>query len=185
MRIDIIAVVPDLMNSFFEHSIIKNARQKGLLEVNIIPLRAYGKGNYNQIDDYQYGGHAGMVLMPEPLAECIDDLLKETSYDEIIYLTPDGKTFDQRMANTLSLKGNILFICGHYKGIDQRIRDIYVTLEISVGAPPVYTRPADFRGHLVPDVLTSGHEMKIKEWQSQQAFEQTKRLRPDLFEKWE
>jgi len=227
MRIDIIAVVPDLMNSFFEHSILKNARQKGLLEVNIIPLRAYGRGNYNQIDDYQYGGHAGMVLMPEPLAECIDDLLKETTYDEIIYLTPDGKTFDQRMANTLSLKGDLLFICGHYKGIDQRIRDIYVTLEISVGdfvlsggetaaiilvdaigrlipgvindetsaltdsfqddllAPPVYTRPADFRGHLVPDVLTSGHEMKIKEWQSQQAFEKTKRLRPDLFEKWE
>lgn len=226
MRIDIIAVIPDLMTSFFDNSIVKNARQKGHLEINVIDLRNYGKGGYRQIDDYQYGGHAGMVLMPEPLAECIDQLQSEVKYDEIIYLTPDGKTLDQRMANRLSLQGNILLICGHYKGIDQRIRDLYVTMEISIGdyvlsggetaaivlvdaigrlipgvigdetsalsdtfqddllAPPVYTRPAEFKGLAVPEVLLSGHEKNIKEWHSQMSFEKTKQLRPDLFEKW-
>lgn len=227
MKIDIIAVIPDLMTSFFDNSIVKNARKKGLLEINVIDLRKYGLGRYKQIDDYQYGGQAGMVLMPEPLSSCIDELQSHTRYDEIIYLTPDGTTFNQKTANKLSLYKNLLLICGHYKGIDQRIRDLYVTMEISIGdyvlsggetaaivvvdalgrlipgvisdetsalsdtfqddllAPPVYTRPAEFRNMKVPDVLVSGHEKNIKEWQSQQSFEKTRRLRPDLYRKWE
>ncbi len=227
MKIDIIAVIPDLMTSFFENSIIKNARTKGHLTINVIDLRKYGLGNYKQIDDYQYGGQAGMVLMPEPLSICIEELRASTNYDEIIYLTPDGTTLNQKISNKLSLRENILIICGHYKGIDQRIRDMYVTMEISIGdyvlsggetaamvlvdtvgrlipgvisdetsalsdsfqddllAPPVYTRPAEFKGMKVPDILLSGHEKNIREWQEQQAFEKTKRLRPDLFRKWE
>lgn len=226
MRIDIIAVIPELMTSFFDNSIVKNARTKKLLEINVISLREFGKGNYKQIDDYQYGGHSGMVLMPEPLSECIEQQLAKVHYDAIIYLTPEGTTLNQSLANHLSLKGNILLICGHYKGIDQRIRDMYVTMEISVGdyvlsggetaaivlvdaigrlipgvlndetsalsdsfqddllAPPVYTRPAEFKGLRVPDVLLSGHEANIREWQMQQAFEKTERLRPDLIKKW-
>ncbi|MBP7478075.1 MAG: tRNA (guanosine(37)-N1)-methyltransferase TrmD, partial [Chitinophagales bacterium] len=188
MRIDIISIVPKLLESPFDHSIMKRAREKGLLEVNVIDLRPYGIGKHQQTDDYQFGGGAGMVMMCEPLASCIDDLKSKTDYDEIIYLSPDGELLNQSICNQLSLKGNLLLICGHYKGIDQRIRDIYVTREISIGqyvisggelaaailvdaigriipgvlnnetsaltdsfqdnmlAPPVYTRPADFRG---------------------------------------
>ena len=227
MRIDIIAVIPDLMVSFFNNSIVKNARTKGLLNINIFDLRDYGLGNYKQIDDYPYGGQSGMVLMPEPLSRCIEELSSNTPYEEVIYLTPDGETFNQKAANTLSLKENILIICGHNKGIDQRIRDMYVTREISIGdyvlsggetaamvlvdaigrlipgvisdetsalsdtfqddllSAPIYTRPAEFKGHKVPDILLSGHEKNIKEWQTQQMFEKTKRLRPDLYSKWQ
>jgi len=227
MRIDIIAVIPDLMVSFFNNSIVKNARTKGLLNINIFDLRDYGLGNYKQIDDYPYGGQSGMVLMPEPLSRCIEELSSNTPYEEVIYLTPDGETFNQKAANSLSLKENILIICGHYKGIDQRIRDMYVTREISIGdyvlsggetaaivlvdaigrlipgvisdetsalsdtfqddllSAPIYTRPVEFKGHKVPDILLSGHEKNIKEWQTQQMFEKTKRLRPDLYSKWQ
>lgn len=206
---------------------MKNARTKGLLNINIFDLRDYGLGNYKQIDDYPYGGQSGMVLMPEPLSRCIEELSSNTPYEEVIYLTPDGETFNQKAANSLSLKENILIICGHYKGIDQRIRDMYVTREISIGdyvlsggetaaivlvdaigrlipgvisdetsalsdtfqddllSAPIYTRPVEFKGHKVPDILLSGHEKNIKEWQTQQMFEKTKRLRPDLYSKWQ
>lgn len=206
MRIDIISIVPKLLESPFDHSIMKRAREKGLLEVNVIDLRPYGIGKHQQTDDYQFGGGAGMVMMCEPLAHCIDDLKSKTDYDEIIYLSPDGELLNQSICNQLSLKGNLLLICGHYKGIDQRIRDIYVTREISIGqyvisggelaaailvdaigriipgvlnnetsaltdsfqdnmlAPPVYTRPADFRGHKVPEVLLNGNEAAINQW---------------------
>lgn len=206
MRIDIISIVPKLLESPFDHSIMKRAREKGLLEVNVIDLRPYGIGKHQQTDDYQFGGGAGMVMMCEPLASCIDDLKSKTDYDEIIYLSPDGELLNQSICNQLSLKGNLLLICGHYKGIDQRIRDIYVTREISIGqyvisggelaaailvdaigriipgvlnnetsaltdsfqdnmlAPPVYTRPADFRGHKVPEVLLNGNEAAINQW---------------------
>ncbi len=224
MRIDIISCVPDLMTSFFGHSIIKRAQDKDLLNVITHDLRKYGIGNYRQIDDYQYGGGAGMVLKPEPLGQMIDELNETRSYDEIIYLTPDGETLNQSMANGLSLQKNIMIIAGHYKGIDQRIRDLYVTKEISVGdyvlsggesaaiilvdtigrlipgvlndetsaltdsfqdnllAPPVYTRPAEYKGMHVPEVLLSGHDAKIDEWRLDQAIERTKQRRPDLLE---
>ncbi len=224
MQVDIITVVPDLLQSPFAHSMMKRAIDKGHLQVNIINLRDYSLNNYNQVDDYQYGGGAGMVLMVEPLSKCIEELKDKTNYDEIIFLTPDGPTYNQAMANALSLKGNLLFICGHYKGIDQRIRDKYVTMEISVGdyvltggelataivvdsivrlipgvlgneesalfdshqdgllAPPVYTRPAEYDGMKVPDVLLSGHFEKIDEWRMKQALEKTKSLRPDLLD---
>ena len=222
MKIDIITVLPELLESPLNHSIMKRAQEKGLLQVNLIPLRKYGLGKSLQLDDYAFGGGAGMVMMPEPLANCIDSLQRETSYDEVIYLSPDGQTFNQSMANMLSLKGNLLLICGHYKGIDQRIRDHYVTKEISVGdfvlsggeiaaalmvdaigrlipgvlsdetsalfdsfqdnllAPPVYTRPADFRGWKVPDVLLSGDPKKVDEWRYEQSLSRTQQRRPDL-----
>ena len=224
MQVDIVTVVPELLESPFAHSMMKRAIDKGHLVVNIINLRDYSLNNYNQVDDYQYGGGAGMVLMVEPLSKCIEELKSKTNYDEIIFLTPDGPTYSQSMANALSLKGNLLFICGHYKGIDQRIRDKYVTMEISVGdyvltggelataivvdsivrlipgvlgneesalfdshqdnllAPPVYTRPAEYDGMKVPDVLRSGHFEKIEEWRMEQAIKKTKSLRPDLLE---
>jgi len=222
LRIDIITVQPGLLESPFNHSIMKRAIDRGLLTVGVYDLRPYGLGKHKQVDDYQYGGGAGMVMMCEPLANCIDALQEQRAYDEIIYLTPDGPTFNQKMANQLSLKGSLLLICGHYKGIDQRIRDMYVTMEISIGdyvlsggelaaavlvdsigrlipgvlndessaltdsfqddllAPPVYTRPADFRGHKIPEVLLSGHDAKIEEWRHDQAIERTKERRPDL-----
>ncbi|MBK9271672.1 MAG: tRNA (guanosine(37)-N1)-methyltransferase TrmD [Saprospiraceae bacterium] len=222
MRIDIISVVPELLHSPFSHSILKRSREKNLLEVNLIDLRVFGSGNYKQVDDYAFGGGAGMVLMAEPLANCIESLTSVTSYDEVIYLTPDGTTLHQKIANQLSLKENLLLICGHYKGIDQRIRDLYVTQEISIGdyvlsggelaaavlvdsigrlipgvlndetsaltdsfqdqllAPPVYTRPAEFKGLKVPDVLLSGHEAKIAEWRFEESIKRTKERRPDL-----
>jgi tRNA (guanine37-N1)-methyltransferase len=224
MKIDIITALPELLESPLSHSIMKRAREKALLEVNIHNLREYGKGKHRQIDDYQFGGGAGMVMMIEPLVNCIEDLQKECTYDEIIYMTPDGQTFNQSTANSLSLKKNLLIICGHYKGIDERIREHFITMEISIGdfvlsggelpaailvdaigrllpgvlgdetsalfdsfqddllAPPVYTRPADFRGWKVPDVLLSGHEAKIEEWRYEQALRRTRERRPDLLE---
>jgi tRNA (guanine37-N1)-methyltransferase len=222
MRIDIITVIPELLESPLSHSIMKRARDKGLLEVHLHHLRKWAVNEYGQIDDYQYGGGAGMVMMPEPLANAIEALSKETSFDEIIYMTPDGITFNQGMANQLSMKQNLLIICGHYKGIDQRIRDQFVTKEISIGdyvlsggelaaavvvdaigrllpgvlndetsalfdsfqdnllAPPVYTRPADFRGWKVPEILLSGDLKKIEEWRYEQAVQRTEERKPDL-----
>jgi len=224
MRIDIISVLPELLESPFSHSILKRAKDKGLLEVHVHPLRKWAVNEYGQVDDYQYGGGAGMVMMCEPLANAIDELSKNQTYDEIIYMTPDGKAFNQGIANQLSLKNNLLIICGHYKGIDERIRENYVTMEISIGdyvlsggelaaavvtdaigrlipgvlndetsalfdsfqdnllAPPVYTRPADFRGWKVPDILLSGDLKKIEEWRYEQSLHRTKVRRPDLSE---
>ncbi len=223
MRIDILAVIPELLSGPFEHSIVKRAREKGLFEVNVFDLKTFGLGKHRQIDDYQYGGGAGMVLRPEPLAQAIRTLSEEAGgYDAIIYLTPDGQTFDQKMANRLSLKNKLLLVCGHYKGIDQRIRDRFITMEISVGdfvlsggeiaaivltdaigrlipgvlndessaltdsfqdgllAPPVYTRPAEFEGLKVPDILLSGHKAKIEQWRHEQSIAKTQERRPDL-----
>ena len=222
MRIDVISVLPELLESPLSHSIMKRAQQKGLLEVHTHSLRQWAVNDYGQIDDYQYGGGAGMVMMCEPLARALDQLMGERSYDEIIYLTPDGQTLNQQKANRLSLGNNLLLICGHYKGIDERIREHYVTLELSIGdyvlsggelaaavlidavgrlipgvlndetsalsdsfqdnllSPPVYTRPADFRGWKVPDILLSGDPKKIDDWRHEQALKRTEERRPDL-----
>jgi tRNA (guanine37-N1)-methyltransferase len=222
LHIHILSVVPELLQSPLSHSIMKRAQDKGLLNVQVHHLRKWAVNEYGQVDDYQYGGGAGMVMMPEPLANAIDELGKEKPFDEIIFLTPDGETLTQKIANSLSLKGNILLICGHYKGIDQRIREKYVTKEISIGdyvlsggelaaavlvdavgrlipgvlndetsaltdsfqdnllAPPVYTRPAEWRGMKVPDILLSGHTVKIDEWRHEQAVQRTQERRPDL-----
>lgn len=222
MRIDIITLLPELIKSPFEASILKRAIQKGLVEVHMHDLRRYGLNKYNQVDDYQYGGGAGMVMMIEPLDQLISELKAKHSYDEIIYMTPDGETLNQGIANHLSLKENIIIICGHYKGVDQRVRDLYVTREISIGdyvlsggelgaavlcdalirlipgvisdetsaltdsfqdgllAPPVYTRPADYKGHKVPEILLSGNAPAIDQWREDQAYERTKKRRPDL-----
>ncbi len=224
MNIDIITVVPDLLESPFSHSIMKRAREKGLLTVNTYNLRKWAINKHMQVDDYQFGGGAGMVMMPEPLANAIDELQKDKKYDEIIFMTPDGKSFNQQSANRLSMKENLLIICGHYKGIDERIRQKYVTMEISIGdyvlsggelaaavvvdaigrlipgvlgdetsalfdsfqdnllAPPVYTRPADFRGDKVPPVLIQGDPKKVEEWRHEQSLLRTKERRPDLLE---
>ncbi|GFD79341.1 tRNA (guanine-N(1)-)-methyltransferase [Tenacibaculum sp. KUL118] len=224
MRIDIITVEPDLIKSPFENSMMKRAIDKGLAEVHFHNLREYGFGNYRQIDDYQFGGGAGMVLMIEPIAKCIEKLQSERTYDEIIYMTPDAKTLNQATANTLSLKENIIILTGHYKGVDQRVRDKYVTKEISIGdyvltggelaaavlcdavirliprvlgdetsaltdsfqdnllSPPVYTRPSEYEGMKVPEVLLSGNFPKIEEWRSEQAYKRTKEIRPDLLD---
>ena len=222
MRIDIITVVPDLLTSPFSHSIMKRAQAKGLLDVQVHNLRDYTPYKQAQVDDYQFGGGAGMVMMPEPLAVLIEKLQGERKYDEVIYMTPDGKQFDQKAANTLSLRENIMIICGHYKGIDDRIREHFVTMEISIGdyvlsggelaaavvvdaigrlipgvlndetsalfdsyqdgllAPPVYTRPADFRGWKVPDVLLSGDPKLVDAWRLEQSMKRTAERRPDL-----
>ena len=222
MKIDIITVLPELLESPLNHSIMKRARDKGLLEVNTHNLRKWALNNYGQVDDYQYGGGAGMVMMCEPLANAIESLSKNIKYDEIIYLTPDGELFNQKTANQLSLKENLLMICGHYKGIDQRIRDHFVTKEISIGdyvlsggelaaaivvdsigrlipgvlndetsalfdsfqddllAPPVYTRPFDFRGWIVPEELLSGNPETINEWRYKQSIYLTQLKRPQL-----
>jgi len=222
MRIDIISVVPDLLKSPFEASIMKRAIEKGHVEVRFHNLRDYSNNKYKQVDDYQYGGGAGMVLMPEPIDKCLSKLKSQRVYEEVIYLTPDGQTFDQKMANGLSLKKNLIFLCGHYKGIDQRIREMHITKEISIGdyvlsggeiaaivlsdalirlipgvlndetsaltdsfqdnllAPPIYTRPSEYKGHKVPDVLLSGHKKKIEEWREDQSLKLTKEKRPDL-----
>ncbi|MBS1619292.1 MAG: tRNA (guanosine(37)-N1)-methyltransferase TrmD [Bacteroidetes bacterium] len=224
MRIDIISIIPDLLTSPLSHSILKRAQTKGLLEVNVVSLREYGLGTYKKVDDYQFGGGAGLVMMCEPIAACIDELKSQRDYDEIIYMTPDGETLNQRMANSLSLRGNLIILCGHYKGIDERLRQLYITKEISIGdyvlsggelgaavlvdaigrlipgvlndetsaltdsfqdgllSPPVYTRPEDFRGMKVPDILLSGHEKKIADWRHDQALERTKTRRPDLLD---
>jgi tRNA (guanine37-N1)-methyltransferase len=222
MNIHIISVVPDLLESPFTHSIMKRAADKGLLTVTVHHLRKWAVNEYGMVDDYQFGGGAGMVMMCEPLVKAIEELNAQHHFDEIIYLTPDGKKFDQGMANHLSLKNNLLFICGHYKGIDQRVRDHWITMEVSIGdfvlsggelgaavmvdaigrlipgvlndetsalfdsfqdnllAPPVYTRPEDFRGLKVPDVLMSGNHKKIEEWRHEQAVRRTEERRPDL-----
>ncbi|MFT3676484.1 MAG: tRNA (guanosine(37)-N1)-methyltransferase TrmD [Chitinophagaceae bacterium] len=224
MRIDILSVLPELLKSPFEHSIMKRAQDKGLLEVVTHHLRDWAVNEYGQIDDYQYGGGAGMVMMCEPLANAIDQLSAQRTYDEIIYLTPDGERLNQSIANQLSLKNNLLLICGHYKGIDERIREHYVTRELSIGdyvlsggelpaailvdaigrllpgvlndetsalfdsfqdnllAPPVYTRPVDFRGWRVPDILMSGDHRKIEDWRHDQSVARTKERRPDLLD---
>jgi tRNA (guanine37-N1)-methyltransferase len=224
MKIDIITVVPDLLDSPFAHSIMKRARDKGLLEVNCINLRNYAINERGQVDDYQFGGGAGMVLMAEPVVNAIEHLQRTTVYDEVIYLTPDGHLFNQKMANNLSLKTNLLLLCGHYKGIDQRIRDHFVTMEVSIGdyvlsggelgaavmvdaigrllpgvlndetsalfdsfqdnllAPPVYSRPEEFRNWKVPDVLLSGNHKLIEEWRHEQSVQRTKERRPGLGE---
>jgi tRNA (guanine37-N1)-methyltransferase len=224
VRIDIITLLPELLQSPLNHSIMQRAKERGLLEVHLHQLRDYAINKHGQVDDMQYGGGAGMVMMCEPLAKVLDELKLQRNYDEIIFLTPDGKTFQQKMANRLSLFENIILICGHYKGIDQRIRDLYVTLEISIGdyvlsggelaaavlvdsigrlipgvlndetsaltdshqdgllAPPVYTRPATFRGLAVPEVLLSGHFKNIEDWRHEQALLRTQTRRPDLME---
>ena len=222
MRIDIITAVPDLLDSLLGHSIVKRAVEKKLFELQIHSLREEGLGKYRQIDDYPYGGAAGMVLMAEPLDRMLTKLSEQRTYDAIIYLTPDGELWTQNAANQLSLKGNIVMICGHYKGIDQRIRDLWVTHEISIGdfvlsggeiaaavltdsvvrllpgvlgdmesalsdsfqdsllAPPVYTRPAEFKGLKVPEVLMSGNFKAIESWNEEEAIKRTKERRPDL-----
>jgi tRNA (guanine37-N1)-methyltransferase len=225
MRIDIVSCQPGLVEGFLSQSIVKNAMEAGKVTIKMHDIRTYGIGNYRQIDDYQYGGGAGMVLMAEPLAKLIRDLQARHTYDEIIYMTPDGETFQQKIANRLSLKNGIMIICGHYKGIDQRIRDMFVTMEISIGdyvlsggeiaaavvtdaivrlipgvindetsaltdsfqdnllAPPVYTRPADFEGHKVPEILLSGNDKLIQEWRLEKSIERTQERRPDLLDK--
>ena len=224
MRIDIITVVPELLESPFNHSIMKRAQAKGLLDVRVHNLRDHTPYKHGQVDDYQFGGGAGMVMMPEPLAVLLDLLLAERKYDEVIYMTPDGTLFDQKTANRLSLYENLIIICGHYKGIDERIREHYITMEISIGdyvlsggelaaavvvdavgrllpgvlndetsalfdsfqdgllAPPVYTRPADFRGWTVPDVLLCGDPKKIEAWRHEQSLKRTAERRPGLLE---
>jgi tRNA (guanine37-N1)-methyltransferase len=222
MRIDIISVVPELLSSFFSHSILKRATEKNLLQFNLHQLRDFTNYKHGQVDDYQFGGGAGLVLMCEPLVNAIEALQKEITYDEIIYLTPDGESFNQKKANALSLKNNLLIICGHYKGIDQRVRDHFITMEISIGdyvlsggelgaavladaigrlvpgvlnnetsalmdsfqddllAPPVYTRPENFRGYEVPPVLMSGNHSKIEDWRHEETLKNTMLKRPDL-----
>jgi len=224
MRIDIITVLPELLESPLNHSIMKRAQSKGLLEVHLHNLRKWAVNEYGQVDDYQYGGGAGMVMMCEPLAQAIEELSANRKYDDIIYLTPDGNTFDQKIANELSLKEYILIICGHYKGIDERIREHFITKEISIGdyvlsggelaaavlvdsigrlipgvlndetsalfdsfqdnllAPPVYTRPADFRGWKIPDILLSGDPKKIEQWRHEQAIKRTQERRPGMMD---
>ena len=222
MRFDIISVVPDLLISPFNHSILKRAQSRQLIQVYVHDLRQYTPYKHGQVDDYQFGGGAGMVIMPEPLATILDKLKAERTYDEIIFMTPDGINFKQSIANQLSLKENLIIICGHYKGIDQRIREQYVTMELSIGdyvlsggelaaavvvdalgrlipgvlndetsalsdsfqddllAPPVYTRPANFRGINVPDVLLCGDPKKIDQWRHEQSVARTQQRRPDL-----
>jgi len=224
MRFDIITVLPALLESPFAHSILQRAQKKGIAEIVVHNLRDYATNKQKSVDDYQYGGGSGMVMSIEPFAACIEKLQAERTYDEIIFMSPDGVTLNQSTANELSIKKNIIILCGHYKGIDQRIRDIFVTREISVGDyvlsggelpaaivvdavvrlipgvlndetsalsdsfqgelldAPVYTRPVDWRGHKVPDVLLSGHEAKVNEWRHEQALERTKQRRPDLLE---
>lgn len=224
MRIDIITVLPELLRSPFEASILMRAIDKGLVSVHTHNLRDYASNSYKQVDDYQFGGGAGMVMMIEPIDKCISALKEERDYDEVIYMTPDGLTFNQGVANELSLKENIIILCGHYKGVDQRVRDHFITREISVGdfvlsggelaaavvcdavirlipgvlgnetsaltdsfqddllAPPIYTRPAEYKGWKVPDVLMSGHTANIEKWREEEALKNTAKKRPDLLE---
>jgi len=224
MRIDIITVSPELIKSPFEYSIIKRAIDKGLVEVHFHNLRDYAINDYGKIDDTPFGGGAGMVLMIEPIEKCISKLKSERNYDEVIYTTPDAKVLNQQTANTLSLAENIIILTGHYKGVDQRVRDLFITKEISIGdyvlsggelaaavicdsiirlipgvigdemsaltdsfqdnllAPEVYTRPADYKGKKVPEVLTSGNFKKIDEWREENALKRTKNIRPDLLD---
>ncbi|MBF1080453.1 MAG: tRNA (guanosine(37)-N1)-methyltransferase TrmD [Prevotellaceae bacterium] len=225
MRIDIITVLPEMLEGFINESIIARARKKGLVEIHLHNLRDYTLDKWRRVDDYPYGGFAGMVMQCEPIDRCISALKAERNYDDVIYVSPDGEKFDQRMANNMSLQGNLIILCGHYKGIDQRVRDHMITREISVGdfvltggelaaalitdavvrlipgaisddqsalsdcfqddllAAPIYTRPANYKGWTVPEILLSGNEAKIKQWEMDQAMERTQRLRPDLLKK--
>ncbi|KUG10353.1 tRNA (guanosine(37)-N1)-methyltransferase TrmD [Elizabethkingia miricola] len=225
MRIDIISVLPELMESPFKASILKRAMQKEIAEVHFHHLREWGFGKHRQIDDEPYGGGAGMVMMVEPIDNCISSLKAERNYDEVIYLTPDGETLNQKIANTLSIQENLIFLCGHYKGIDQRVRELHVTKEISIGdyvltggelaacvladsvirlipgvlndeqsaltdsfqddllSPPIYTRPEEYKGLKVPDVLLSGHTQNIEDWRYDEAVRITQEKRPDLLNK--
>ena len=222
MRIDIITCLPNLLESPFSDSILKRAITKGLVEVNIHDLRQYATDKHRTTDDYAYGGGAGMVMLIEPIDRCINQLRSERHYDEVIYMSPDGEVFDQKIANTLSMKNNLIMLCGHYKGVDERVREHLITREISIGSyvlsggelaaavvsdaiirlipgvlndetsaltdsfqdgmisPPVYTRPADYKGWKVPDVLLSGHQAKIDAWRQEQSENRTKLKRPDL-----
>ena len=203
MRIDIITVLPEMLEGFVHESILARAEKKGLAEIRLHNLRDYTLDKWRRVDDYPYGGSAGMVMQCEPIDRCITALKAERDYDEVIFTSPDGERFDQHMANELSLKGNLIILAGHYKGIDQRVRDHLITKEISIGdfvltggelvasalsdcfqddilAAPIYTRPADYKGWKVPEILLSGNEAKIREWEFEQAMERTRRLRPDL-----
>lgn len=222
MRIDILTVVPELLESPLNHSIVGRARKKNIVEIYVHNLREYGKGKYRQVDDYSFGGDAGMVMMVEPIFKAIEKLKSERDYDEVIYMSPDGEIMSQGMSNELSCKENLIILCGHYKGIDQRVRDHLITREVSCGdyvlsggelpaailtdsivrlipgaisdeqsalsdsfqdnllSPPIYTRPAEFNGWKVPDILLCGDPKKIKAWQDEQAIERTRRLRPEL-----
>ena len=222
MRIDIITVLPEMLEGFINESILARAQKKDLAEIHLHNLRDYSTNKWRRVDDYPYGGFAGMVMQCEPIDRCISQLKAERDYDEVIFTSPDGEQFDQHVANDLSMKGNIIILCGHYKGIDQRVRDHLITREISIGdyvltggelaaavmadaivrivpgvigdeqsalsdcfqddmlSAPIYTRPADYKGWKVPDILLSGNEAKIKNWEMEQAMERTKRLRPDL-----
>jgi len=222
MRIDIITLFPEMFVGPFDHSIVKRAKTKGLLEIHLHNLRDFATDKHRRVDDYPFGGEAGMVLMIDPIVNCIEHLSKERTYDEIIFTTPDGKIFDQKEANTLSLKQNIIILCGHYKGVDQRVREHFITKEFSIGdfvlsggempamliadaiarlipgvigdetsalsdsfqngllSYPIYTRPAEFRGWKVPEILMSGHDAKIAEWKQEQAIQRTAERRPEL-----
>ena len=222
MRIDIITVLPEMLEGFFNESILARAQKKGLAEIHLHNLRDYTLDKWKRVDDYPYGGSAGMVMQCEPIDRCIAALKAERDYDDVIYVSPDGETFNQKIANEMSMQGNLIILCGHYKGIDQRVRDHLITREISVGdyvltggelaaaiisdavirlvpgvisdeqsalsdcfqddilAAPIYTRPADYKGWKVPEILLSGNEAKIRQWEFDQAMERTKRLRPDL-----
>ena len=222
MRIDILSVVPELLKSPFEASILRRAQDANCVEIHLHNIRDYSSNKYKQVDDYPYGGGAGMVLMIEPIAKCIEALKSERDYNAIVYMTPDGQQLNQKISNRFSLFENIIILCGHYKGVDQRVRDLFVTDEISVGdyvlsggelaaavfcdaiirlipgvlgnetsaltdsfqdnllAPPIYTRPANFNGHIVPSILRSGNTPKVNQWREKQSVERTKRLRPDL-----
>ena len=225
MRIDIITVLPEMLEGFINESILARAQKKGLAEIHLHNLRDYSTNKWRRVDYYPYGGFAGMVMQCEPIDRCISQLKAERDYDEVIFTSPDGEQFDQHVANDLSMKGNIIILCGHYKGIDQRVRDHLITREISIGdyvltggelaaaiiadavvrvvpgvigdeqsalsdcfqddmlSAPIYTRPAEYKGWKVPEILLSGNEAKIKNWEMEQAMERTQRLRPDLLEK--
>ncbi|MEY3343533.1 MAG: hypothetical protein RL090_1217 [Bacteroidota bacterium] len=222
LRLDIITVLPELLDSPLNHSIVKRAQQKGLVEINLVHLREYATNKHKSVDDYAYGGGAGMVMMIEPIAKCIEHLKSQRDYEDVIYMSPDGELLDQPMANRLSLNSNLIILCGHYKGIDERIREHFITKEISIGnyvlsggelaaavlcdsiirlvpgvisdetsalsdsfqdnliAPPVYTRPADFRGWKVPDILLSGNDKLISDWLHNQSIKRTSERRPGL-----
>lgn len=224
MRIDIISIFPEMFEGSFNHSMIKRAQIKGLAEIHLHNLRDYSNNKHRKVDDYPFGGGAGMVMMIQPIASCIDKLRSERHYDEVIFMTPDGTLFDQPLANKLSMTTNIILMCGHYKGIDERLREHYFTNEISIGnyvltggelaaavvvdavirllpgvlndetsalsdsfqdnllSPPVYTRPSDFNGWIVPDVLTSGNEKEIRKWQNEKAVERTQFRRPEMLD---
>jgi len=225
MKIDILTLFPEMFDGPFSHSIIKRAKEKGLADINLFNIRDWSAGKHKTVDDYPFGGGAGMVMMIEPIARCIEELRGKTAYDEVIYLSPDGKMLDQNMANRLSLHNNFLILCGHYKGIDERIREHFITLEISIGeyvlsggelaaavltdavvrllpgvlndetsalsdsfqdnllSPPVFTRPADFRGWKAPEILLSGNDKEIAKWKHEQSIARTKLRRPGLLDK--